>query len=107
VISPKAVQKFTPLLDTVARDFTEYLKKKVLQNARGSLTLDVQPSIFHYTIEGVGPGEGLGLSDWRWPVLGQGGKRRESLGLGSAMPSSLQPATLFFLGSVWASLAIT
>ncbi|XP_020012289.2 cytochrome P450 11B2, mitochondrial [Castor canadensis] len=64
VISPKAVQKFTPLLDTVARDFTEYLKKKVLQNARGSLTLDVQPSIFHYTIEAsnfVLFGERLGL----------------------------------------------
>ncbi|XP_020012297.2 cytochrome P450 11B1, mitochondrial-like [Castor canadensis] len=51
VLSPKAVQKFTPLLDTVAREYTEDLKKKVLQNTRGCLTLDVQPSIFKYTIE--------------------------------------------------------
>jgi hypothetical protein len=37
----------------VAREYTEDLKKKVLQNTRGCLTLDVQPSIFKYTIEGV------------------------------------------------------
>ncbi|ELW63425.1 Cytochrome P450 11B2, mitochondrial [Tupaia chinensis] len=54
VLSPKAFQKYVPMVDTVARDFSEALKKKVLQNARGSLTQDVQPSIFNYIIEGVG-----------------------------------------------------
>ncbi|KAG3273496.1 cytochrome P450 11B2, mitochondrial-like [Ictidomys tridecemlineatus] len=49
VLSGKAVQKFIPMVDEVARDFSEALKKKVLQNSRGSLTLDVQTSIFHYT----------------------------------------------------------
>uniref|UniRef100_A0A8C6REF3 steroid 11beta-monooxygenase n=1 Tax=Nannospalax galili TaxID=1026970 RepID=A0A8C6REF3_NANGA len=64
VLSPKAVEKFVPMVDTVARDFSEALKKKVLQNARGSLTLDIQPSIFNYTIEASNFalfGERLGL----------------------------------------------
>uniref|UniRef100_A0A8I5YRU5 Cytochrome P450 family 11 subfamily B member 1 n=1 Tax=Pongo abelii TaxID=9601 RepID=A0A8I5YRU5_PONAB len=64
VLSPKAVQRFLPMVDVVARDFSQALKKKVLQNARGSLTLDVQPSIFHYTIEASNLalfGERLGL----------------------------------------------
>ncbi|KAM6171848.1 cytochrome P450 11B2, mitochondrial-like [Erethizon dorsatum] len=51
VLSPKAVQKFLPMVDIVAREFSEALKKKVLQSAQGSLTLDIQPSIFKYTIE--------------------------------------------------------
>ncbi|XP_010637538.1 cytochrome P450 11B2, mitochondrial isoform X2 [Fukomys damarensis] len=51
VLSPKAVQKFLPMVDIVARDFSEALKKKVLQNAQGILTEDIQPSIFYYTIE--------------------------------------------------------
>lgn len=63
VLSPKAVQKYIPMVDTVARDFSEALKKKVLQNARGSLTQDVQPSIFNYIIEGVGQVGGWGLCD--------------------------------------------
>ncbi|KAK2095147.1 hypothetical protein P7K49_026563 [Saguinus oedipus] len=53
VLSPKAVQRFLPMVDSVARDFSQALRNKVLQNTRGSLTLDVQSSIFHYTIEGV------------------------------------------------------
>ncbi|XP_077872707.1 cytochrome P450 11B3, mitochondrial-like isoform X1 [Ictidomys tridecemlineatus] len=64
VLSGKAVQKFIPMVDEVARDFSEALKKKVLQNSRGSLTLDVQTSIFHYIIEAVNFtlfGERLGL----------------------------------------------
>uniref|UniRef100_I3LYN0 steroid 11beta-monooxygenase n=1 Tax=Ictidomys tridecemlineatus TaxID=43179 RepID=I3LYN0_ICTTR len=64
VLSGKAVQKFIPMVDEVARDFSEALKKKVLQNSRGSLTLDVQTSIFHYTIEASNFtlfGERLGL----------------------------------------------
>uniref|UniRef100_A0A2I3HAW5 Cytochrome P450 family 11 subfamily B member 2 n=1 Tax=Nomascus leucogenys TaxID=61853 RepID=A0A2I3HAW5_NOMLE len=64
VLSPKAVQRFLPMVDAVARDFSQALRKKVLQNARGSLTLDVQPSIFHYTIEASNLalfGERLGL----------------------------------------------
>uniref|UniRef100_A0A2K6F852 steroid 11beta-monooxygenase n=1 Tax=Propithecus coquereli TaxID=379532 RepID=A0A2K6F852_PROCO len=64
VLSPKAVQKYIPMVDTVARDFSRALKEKVLQNARGSLTLDIQSSIFYYTIEASNSalfGERLGL----------------------------------------------
>ncbi|XP_069322022.1 cytochrome P450 11B2, mitochondrial-like isoform X1 [Eulemur rufifrons] len=64
VLSPKAVQKYIPRVDMVARDFSQALKEKVLQNARGSLTLDIQPSIFYYTIEASNSalfGERLGL----------------------------------------------
>ncbi|XP_072874541.1 cytochrome P450 11B1, mitochondrial isoform X2 [Chlorocebus sabaeus] len=64
VLSPKAVQRFLPMVDAVARDFSQALRNKVVQNARGSLTLDVQPSIFHYTIEASNLalfGERLGL----------------------------------------------
>ncbi|KAL2767322.1 cytochrome P450 11B2, mitochondrial precursor, partial [Daubentonia madagascariensis] len=51
VLSPKAAQKYIPMVDMVARDFSQALKKKVLQNTRRSLTLNIQPSIFHYAIE--------------------------------------------------------
>ncbi|XP_037658558.1 cytochrome P450 11B2, mitochondrial-like [Choloepus didactylus] len=51
VLSPKSTQMYIPMLDVVARDFAEVLKKKVLQNARGSLTVDIEPSIFHYSLE--------------------------------------------------------
>uniref|UniRef100_A0A8C3WIP3 steroid 11beta-monooxygenase n=1 Tax=Catagonus wagneri TaxID=51154 RepID=A0A8C3WIP3_9CETA len=64
VLSLKAMQKYTPLVDGVARDFSQALRARVVQNARGSLTLDVKPSIFHYTIEAsnlVLFGERLGL----------------------------------------------
>ncbi|XP_064240173.1 cytochrome P450 11B2, mitochondrial [Aotus nancymaae] len=64
VLSPKAVQRFLPMVDSVARDFSQALRNKVLQNTRGSLTLDVQSSIFHYTIEASNLalfGERLGL----------------------------------------------
>ncbi|XP_046305091.1 cytochrome P450 11B3, mitochondrial-like isoform X1 [Marmota monax] len=64
VLSGKAAQKFIPMVDVVARDFSEALKKKVLQNSRGSLTLEAQTSIFHYTIEASNFalfGERLGL----------------------------------------------
>uniref|UniRef100_A0A8C2VRK1 steroid 11beta-monooxygenase n=1 Tax=Chinchilla lanigera TaxID=34839 RepID=A0A8C2VRK1_CHILA len=64
VLSMEAMRKFLPMVDTVARDFSETLKKKVLQNARGSLTLDIQPSIFNYITEAsnfVLFGERLGL----------------------------------------------
>ncbi|XP_011905411.1 PREDICTED: cytochrome P450 11B1, mitochondrial isoform X1 [Cercocebus atys] len=64
VLSPKAVQRFLPMVDAVARDFSQALRKKVVQNARDSVTLDVQPSIFHYTIEASNLalfGERLGL----------------------------------------------
>lgn len=54
VLSLQAVQKYLPMVDSVARDFAKILLSKVLQNARGSLTLDIQPSIFCYTIEGTG-----------------------------------------------------
>ncbi|XP_016818890.1 cytochrome P450 11B2, mitochondrial isoform X1 [Cricetulus griseus] len=64
VLSPKAVQKFVPMVDMVAQDFLEALKKKVFQNARGSLTMDVQQSLFNYSIEASNFalfGERLGL----------------------------------------------
>ncbi|XP_059528485.1 cytochrome P450 11B1, mitochondrial-like [Myotis daubentonii] len=64
VMSPQAVQKFIPMVDRVARDFCGALMAKVQQNARGSLTLDIQPSIFYYTLEAsnlVLFGERLGL----------------------------------------------
>nr|XP_023418158.1 cytochrome P450 11B1, mitochondrial-like [Cavia porcellus] len=51
VLSPKAVQKFLPMVDTVARDFSEALKEKVRQSAQGSWTIDIQPSIYKYTVE--------------------------------------------------------
>lgn len=71
VLSLQAVQKYTPLVDRVARDFSRALKARVVQNARGSLTLDIRPSIFHYAIEGVGSpperaGEGSGRAGGRW-----------------------------------------
>ncbi|XP_043339572.1 cytochrome P450 11B1, mitochondrial isoform X3 [Cervus canadensis] len=53
VLSLPALQKYTPLVDGVARDFSQTLKARVLQNARGSLTLDIAPSVFRYTIEGA------------------------------------------------------
>lgn len=63
VLSPQAVEKYIPMVDGVARDFSKALKSKVLQNARGSLTLDARPSIFHYTIEGVGHKGRCGFGD--------------------------------------------
>ncbi|EHB01376.1 Cytochrome P450 11B1, mitochondrial [Heterocephalus glaber] len=64
VLSPKAVQKFLPMVDIVARDFSEALKKKVLQSAQRILTLGIQPSICNYSIEASNFalfGERLGL----------------------------------------------
>ncbi|XP_078297628.1 cytochrome P450 11B1, mitochondrial-like isoform X1 [Panthera onca] len=64
VLSPQAVQKYLPMVDWVARDFSKALKSRVLQNARGSLTVDIQPSILYYTIEASNLalfGERLGL----------------------------------------------
>nr|prf cytochrome P450 11beta [Bos taurus] len=64
VLSLPALQKYTPLVDGVARDFSQTLKARVLQDARGSLTLDIAPSVFRYTIEAstlVLYGERLGL----------------------------------------------
>ena len=68
VLSLPALQKYTPLVDGVARDFSQTLKARVLQNARGSLTLDIAPSVFRYTIEGVGWGDGCTSgSGGSWP----------------------------------------
>ncbi|XP_024428096.1 cytochrome P450 11B1, mitochondrial-like isoform X1 [Desmodus rotundus] len=64
VMSPQAVQKYTPMVDRVARDFSKALMTRVLQNARGTLTVDIQPSILYYTLEAsnlVLFGERLGL----------------------------------------------
>lgn len=79
VMSPQAVQKFIPMVDRVARDFCGALMAKVQQNARGSLTLDIQPSIFYYTLEGGSPaglgqgqGQGQGAAGQGPQVRGQG-----------------------------------
>ncbi|KAM6171847.1 LOW QUALITY PROTEIN: cytochrome P450 11B1, mitochondrial-like [Erethizon dorsatum] len=64
VLTPQAVRKFLPMVDIVAKDFSEALKKKVLQSAQGSLTLDIQPSVLSYTTEASSFalfGEKLGL----------------------------------------------
>ncbi|KAM6215420.1 cytochrome P450 11B2, mitochondrial [Rhynchocyon petersi] len=64
LLEPRSTQKFMPMVDKVARDFSQSLRKKVLQNARGSLTLDIQLSIFLYVIEASNfalYGERLGL----------------------------------------------
>ncbi|XP_029779906.1 cytochrome P450 11B2, mitochondrial-like isoform X1 [Suricata suricatta] len=64
VLSPQAVHKYLPMVDEVAKDFSKVLKSRVLQNARGSLTVDIKPSIIHYTIEASNLalfGERLGL----------------------------------------------
>ncbi|XP_052603397.1 cytochrome P450 11B1, mitochondrial-like [Peromyscus californicus insignis] len=64
MLSPKAVQKFVPMVDIVARDFLEALKKKMLLNAHGSFSTDFYSSVFNYTIEAshfVLFGERLGL----------------------------------------------
>lgn len=92
------------MVDAVARDFSQALRNKVVQNARGSLTLDVQPSIFHYTIEGVGQ---VGRSSLRDPGVARdrdgdrglegvrGGSQEASPGgfLVLSSASSPQPAT--------------
>ncbi|XP_006830921.1 PREDICTED: cytochrome P450 11B1, mitochondrial-like [Chrysochloris asiatica] len=64
LLEPRNTQKFVPMVDTVARDFAQTLRRKVLQNARGSLTLDIRPSIFLYAMEASNfalYGERLGL----------------------------------------------
>ncbi|XP_052017125.1 cytochrome P450 11B1, mitochondrial-like isoform X2 [Apodemus sylvaticus] len=64
VLSPKAVQNFVPLVDVVARDFVEIVKKKMLESAHGSLSMDAQSNVFNYTTEAshfVLLGERLGL----------------------------------------------
>ncbi|XP_003422469.1 cytochrome P450 11B2, mitochondrial-like [Loxodonta africana] len=64
LLEPRNIQRFMPLVDTVAQDFIKALRKRVLQNARGSLTLDVQSNISLYSIEASNfalYGERLGL----------------------------------------------
>ena len=63
MLSPKAVQKFVPMVDMAARDFLEALKKKMLMNAHGSFSMDFHSSVLNYTIEGVWPREGSSLRD--------------------------------------------
>lgn len=41
------------MVDVVARDFVENLKKKMLENVRGSISMDFQSNVFNYTMEGV------------------------------------------------------
>ncbi|XP_059103583.1 cytochrome P450 11B1, mitochondrial-like [Peromyscus eremicus] len=93
VLSPKAVQKFVPMVDMVARDFLEALKKKMLLNAHGSFSMDFYSNVFNYTIEAshfVLFGERLGL-------IGQG-LNSSSLKFIHALQSMLKTTTqLLFL----------
>ncbi|XP_006872445.1 PREDICTED: cytochrome P450 11B1, mitochondrial-like [Chrysochloris asiatica] len=64
LLEPRNVQRFVPMVDRVAQDFSHVLRKKAMQNAHGSLTLDICPSIFSYSLEAshfVLYGERLGL----------------------------------------------
>ncbi|CAO2636495.1 Cytochrome P450 11B1, mitochondrial [Lemmus lemmus] len=64
MLSPKAVQKFSPIVDMAARDFLEVMKKKMLKNVHGGFSMDFHSSVFNYTIEDshfVLFGEQLGL----------------------------------------------
>lgn len=73
LLSPQAVHKYLPMVDGVARDFSDMLKSRVLQNARGSLTVDIKPSILYYTIEGLwghGGGGGRPPGTWGRPPMG-------------------------------------
>lgn len=128
VLSLQAVQKYIPMVDGVARDFSQALRARVLQNARGSLTLDIRPSILYYTVEGVqvpgwlapgragpwlGPSGALGCP--RGPRLPCAQQRAlstasslalfgERLGLLGPSPS---PASLHFLQALEAMLRST
>lgn len=62
MLSPKAIQYFVPLVDVVARDFVENLKKRMLENVHGSMSMDIQSNMFNYTMEGM-CGEGSSLRE--------------------------------------------
>ena len=49
---PGAVQRFLPLLDQVAGDFSRMLRARVERGARRSLTLDPSPDLFRFALEG-------------------------------------------------------
>nr|XP_044999494.1 cytochrome P450 11B3, mitochondrial-like [Jaculus jaculus] len=51
VLSPKAIKKLVPMVDEVAKDYLEALKKMVSQNGHRSVTLDIQSTLPYYTIE--------------------------------------------------------
>lgn len=93
----------------MARDFVETVKKKILESAHGSFSIDVQPGVFNYTTEGVCVAwGGVQLEGDRDSRGQEGGNNIESSDrLASVIIFSLQPATLFFLGSDWASLAMS
>lgn len=117
VMSPLAVQKYMPMVDRVARDFSKALMAKVLRSARGALTVDIQPSIFLYTLEGAG--RGPGQAGWQeaavrpWaaahsaahpPTASNLVLFGERLGLLSQSPS---PASLNFIHALEAMLRST
>lgn len=65
MLSPKAIQSFVPFVDVVARDFVENLKKRMLENVHGSMSINIQSNMFNYTMEAshfVISGERLGLT---------------------------------------------
>ncbi|XP_032772560.1 cytochrome P450 11B1, mitochondrial isoform X2 [Rattus rattus] len=65
MLSPKAIQYFVPLVDVITRDFVENLKKRMLENVHGSMSMDIQSNMFNYTMEAshfVISGERLGLT---------------------------------------------
>ncbi|XP_030226374.1 cytochrome P450 11B, mitochondrial [Gadus morhua] len=64
IMMPGAVQRFLPLLDQVAGDFSRMLRARVERGARRSLTLDPSPDLFRFALEAschVIYGERIGL----------------------------------------------
>lgn len=58
----EAVRRFLPLLDEVAKDFSQMLQAKVEKEGRGergkrSLTVDPSPDLFRFALEGLRPSD--------------------------------------------------
>ncbi|KAM4865423.1 cytochrome P450 11B2, mitochondrial-like [Thomomys bottae] len=53
MLSPQAIQRLSPMVDTVARDFLASLQKKALQSAGESFSLDIHPSISYFAMEAI------------------------------------------------------
>ncbi|XP_055981386.1 cytochrome P450 11B1, mitochondrial [Sorex fumeus] len=51
VLAQQAVHNFLPMLDRLAREFSQILRAKVLQNTRRCLTLDMKPSLMRFAME--------------------------------------------------------
>ncbi|XP_004618744.1 cytochrome P450 11B1, mitochondrial [Sorex araneus] len=64
MLALQAIYNFLPMVDSVAREFSQTLRAKVLQNTRRCLTLDMKPSLMRFSAEASNLalyGERLGL----------------------------------------------